>query len=334
MIACVCVDYLTHDWDSNDIIQANHEIRKQLHQIKTQKELSDDTKEQKSIQIEHDRLIRFQNAIWRQMARICTNRLGQSNAKISPSTVNWQKESDITWLYGPFYTTKLTSSAPSALSSTTTSSTKGIKSALKKPAPTSLGVNSYRPWSKTCSEPGASPISVRFNPDIEQLEYLPESPVEETMTSDSDYWSLNDEEDEEDDILWSMAVNLSQIVKNKATSLISSLLSSPSPSSSSITLSTSTYKQHPQQHNTKHQYQHHYQQQNHHHHQQQQQISNLAISSDITRETPLHIILLFLSMTKSFTSLIGTWFMYQSLLPFTWLIKHHHSQKNHHHTTF
>ncbi|CAO3596068.1 unnamed protein product [Absidia cylindrospora] len=233
-----------------------------------------------------------------------------------------QKESDITWLYGPFYSTKpvLTTSTSTPITSTTP---QGIKSVLKKPTPTSLGMNTYRPWSKTCSEPGTSPISVRFNPDIEQLEYIPESPVQDTMASDSDYWSLHDdEEDDEDDILWSVVVNLSQFVKNKSTSLVTSFLSSTLLSTSSTT------KQHlPQQYNKHHNQQHHYSQQ------QQQQKSNLVTSSDISRETPLHIILLFLSMTKSFTSLIGTWFMYQSLLPFTWLIKHHHSQKNHH-TTF
>ncbi|ORZ09855.1 hypothetical protein BCR42DRAFT_423207 [Absidia repens] len=244
-----------------------------------------------------------------------------------------QKESDITWLYGPFYSTKpvLTTSTSTPTTSTTT---QGIKSVLKKPTSTSLSTNTYRPWSKTCSEPGTSPISVRFNPDIEQLEYIPESPVQETMASDSDYWSLHDDdEDDEDDILWSVVVNLSQFVKNKSTSLVTSFLSSTlSTLSSSTSSSSSTNKQHLPQQQYKHQYQHHYQQ-HHYSQQQQQQKSNLATSSDISRETPLHIILLFLSMTKSFTSLIGTWFMYQSLLPFTWLIKHHHSQKNHH-TTF
>lgn len=88
MTACMCVDYLSHEWDVNDIIQANHEIKKQLKQIK-RKQQDADKKEQKSIKIEHDKLIRFQNAVWRQMAKICTSQLGRSNAKINPSTVNW-----------------------------------------------------------------------------------------------------------------------------------------------------------------------------------------------------------------------------------------------------
>ncbi|CAO3599607.1 unnamed protein product [Absidia cylindrospora] len=295
MTACVCVDYLAHEWDVNDIIQANHEIKKQLIQIK-KKQNSADEKEQKSIKIEHDRLIRFQNAVWRQMAKICTHQLSRSNPKVNPSAVNWQKESDITWLYGPLYTSKPSMELPP------TPPPEGIKSVLKKPASSlrldKLPDNTYRPWSKTFSEPGSSssPSSVRFNPDIEELEYLPESPV---RTGNSDYgWSLLEEEneDEEDDILWSMVLHLIEFITTK---LSPSIFNSRSSSSSSSSV--------------KHQ----------HHH---------PSTNDITLESPLQIILLFVSMTKDLASLFITWLLYQSLLPFTWFISH--PKKNRYPTTF
>jgi hypothetical protein len=212
-------------------------------------------------------------------------------------------------LYGPLYTTKPSMTLPP------TPPPEGIKSVLKKPASSlrleSLSQDDYRPWSKTCSEPGA-PISVRFNPDIEKLEYLPESPVKETLAIDKDYWPFleDDDEEDEDDILWSMVVHLSSFVKNKSAHLASSFLPT--------FLKSRQSKLRQGQHS------------NH--------LNQSSPSSELARERPIHVVVIFYSMTKSLTSLVGTWLMYQSLLPFTWLIKHH-SKKNHqhqhqHHTTF
>ncbi|ORZ07893.1 hypothetical protein BCR42DRAFT_455833 [Absidia repens] len=325
MTACVCVDYLAHEWDVNDIIQANHEIKKQLIQIK-KKQNNADEKEQKSIKIEHDRLIRFQNAVWRQMAKICTHQLSRSNPKVNPSAVNWQKESDITWLYGPLYTSKPSMELPP------TPPPEGIKSVLKKPASSlrldKLPDNTYRPWSKACSEPGisSSSSSVRFNPDIEELEYLPESPVRESMgTGYSDYgWSLleEDNEDEEDDILWSMVLHLIEFTTRK----LSLWLSFSIFNSRLYPSSTSHYRQSPSSPSSSIKHQHHHSRSHHH-----PSSSSSSSSTDITLESPLQIILLFYSMTKDLVSLLITWLMFQSLLPFTWFISH--PKKNRHLTT-
>ncbi|KAI9304017.1 hypothetical protein BJ944DRAFT_267462 [Cunninghamella echinulata] len=324
MPACICVDYLAHEWDTNDIIQANQEIKKQLKQIKKKRLcLKDDEKERKALQIEHDRLIRFQNALWRQMTKLCTTHLGRSNKMIHPSTVNWQKESDITWLYGPLYTNK-----PSPLSSQQilppTPPPEGIKPVLKRNKPQSISSASsndafYRPWSKSLSESGNSSSSVRFNPDIEKLEYLPESPVKETrikMGSSSYFCELNEEddeddeigqvnysywmeenEDEEDDVLWSMILHLFYFISKKSSNYIQSI-----------------YKKH--QHTTKI---------------KTSSTTNNIISSS-HHESPSELFFLFFNMTKSLTSLFATWIMYQSLLPFIWLINH--SKKKHRHSSF
>lgn len=118
MKACVCVDYLSHEWSSTDLIQAYRELQRQ--KSKTQftlitKQHTGTAKELKKLSIELNKQIRYQNAIWRQMARSCTQRLSHSNQMIHPSTVNWyvvyimrfsshvlthnffrQKESDVT----------------------------------------------------------------------------------------------------------------------------------------------------------------------------------------------------------------------------------------------
>lgn len=117
MKACVCIDYLSHEWSSTDLIQAHRELQRQ--KSKTQfniitKQHTGTLKELKKLSIERNKQIRYQNAIWRQMARSCTKRLSHSNQMIHPSTVNWyvahfalrqviylhssfrQKESDVT----------------------------------------------------------------------------------------------------------------------------------------------------------------------------------------------------------------------------------------------
>lgn len=92
MKACVCVDYLSHEWSSTDLIQAHIELKRQrsknifnnLNKTKTPT-----PKELKKLSIEKVRQVRYQNAIWRQMARSCTQKLSSSNEMIHPSIVNW-----------------------------------------------------------------------------------------------------------------------------------------------------------------------------------------------------------------------------------------------------
>jgi hypothetical protein len=97
MKACVCVDYLSHEWSSIDLIQAYRELQRQKSKIMFRIITHTGTeKERKKLNIERNRQVRYQNALWRQMSRSCTKNLSCSNQMIHPSTVNWQKESDVT----------------------------------------------------------------------------------------------------------------------------------------------------------------------------------------------------------------------------------------------
>ncbi|KAI9318004.1 hypothetical protein BX666DRAFT_1933812 [Dichotomocladium elegans] len=69
-----CVDYLAHEWYPTDLITTHREIRRQARSVNPK---------------ETYRLARFQNALWRQMARTLTTRLGKFNAMVDPATVDW-----------------------------------------------------------------------------------------------------------------------------------------------------------------------------------------------------------------------------------------------------
>ncbi|CAH2355480.1 resistance to glucose repression protein 1 [[Candida] railenensis] len=70
------VDYLSHQWDVSDISKSWRYI------IQKRRDVADSA--------------RLENASWRTWAQ------RRSNLKtISPEAVNWSKESDVTWLYGP-----------------------------------------------------------------------------------------------------------------------------------------------------------------------------------------------------------------------------------------
>ncbi|ORX93263.1 hypothetical protein K493DRAFT_316114 [Basidiobolus meristosporus CBS 931.73] len=75
----VCVDYLAHEWNGDDLRTSWRII------AKSKKTL--------------DNGVRLENACWRSWAKQ-TNRL----ETVTPESLNWMKDSDITWLYGPFYT--------------------------------------------------------------------------------------------------------------------------------------------------------------------------------------------------------------------------------------
>ncbi|KAG2198892.1 hypothetical protein INT47_010297 [Mucor saturninus] len=232
MKACVSVDYLSHEWSCSDLIQAHRELRRQKSKTAfamMNKPLT--RKEQKKFSMETVRQVRYQNAIWREMARSCTNNLSGSNPMIHPSAVNWQKESDITWLYGPLYMPPESSSdlnthpSLSFLSPTLippcTKKPLSLKPVLKKRAPTSVmlqrdyWITNDRYWSKCVSESGKQ--SVRFNPNITQVKYLPETPVKESLHKSSyfDLDSDNEEEDEdEDEEIWKVLLQVGSYLKS------------------------------------------------------------------------------------------------------------------------
>ncbi|KAG0166269.1 hypothetical protein DFQ28_007914 [Apophysomyces sp. BC1034] len=306
MKACVCVDYLSHDWNNPDLIQSYREIRQQITKLNVKLSLATDQKTSKSVRIEQNRLYRFQNALWRQMSRTCTPQLSKPNPMVHPSTVNWQKESDITWLYGPLYTQNAPiTNIPQQLQQ------KGLKPVLKRgtdlhefappvPSDVTFEQDHYRPWSKCTSEPGTHTpnTSVRFSPEIVQFEYLPESPVHEPChindggDYDADYWNLSlndydieseDDDDDEDDMLWDLMVEVTGYIKSTAQSYLSHYLQPPKKS-------RTPHKE--------------------------------LLHRPSRPETPLDIIVLLISMMKSMASFSVTWVMYQSLLPFSWIINH------------
>ncbi|KAI7880049.1 hypothetical protein K492DRAFT_178158 [Lichtheimia hyalospora FSU 10163] len=231
MKASIHVDYLSHDWSPTDVIRAHIQTRKQLRS--TVEKLRSDPSN-RAVRLEHQRLIRFQNALWRQMSRTCTCRLGRDNALIDPSTVNWQKESDITWLYGPLYTSEnepqQTFPCPTSSSSSSTSTPKyhpphGLKPALKKQN-TALylrrGVDERIPSFSSISSTSSSlfqsslpptppsvsqSTGVRFSPESIKVQYFePESPVQESLEYEhsdgmvpngwNPYWPIYDEQDD------------------------------------------------------------------------------------------------------------------------------------------
>ncbi|CAH7686912.1 hypothetical protein PPACK8108_LOCUS21623 [Phakopsora pachyrhizi] len=74
-----CVDYLSHDWDESDVWTSWKAMTRHKNELANG--------------------VRLENASWRTWAK------QRSNLKtISPETLNWLKDSDVTWLYGPLHT--------------------------------------------------------------------------------------------------------------------------------------------------------------------------------------------------------------------------------------
>ncbi|KAK4051241.1 protein phosphatase regulator [Microbotryomycetes sp. JL201] len=75
----ICVDYLSHDWQEDDVWASWKAMTKHKAEIANG--------------------VRLENASWRTWAK------QRGNLKtISPETLNWLKDSDVTWLYGPLHT--------------------------------------------------------------------------------------------------------------------------------------------------------------------------------------------------------------------------------------
>ncbi|KAL8283871.1 hypothetical protein RQP46_005303 [Phenoliferia psychrophenolica] len=75
----ICVDYLSHDWAEDDVWTSWKAMTRHKSEIANG--------------------VRLENASWRTWAK------QRGNLKtISPETLNWLKDSDVTWLYGPLHT--------------------------------------------------------------------------------------------------------------------------------------------------------------------------------------------------------------------------------------
>ncbi|GAV51577.1 hypothetical protein ZYGR_0AF00480 [Zygosaccharomyces rouxii] len=75
------VDYLSHEWNESDISNSWKYII---------------LKKKKKSSVDHVNAARLENASWRTWAK-ARNHL----RTVSPEIVNWSKDSDVTWLYGP-----------------------------------------------------------------------------------------------------------------------------------------------------------------------------------------------------------------------------------------
>ncbi|WFD07898.1 protein phosphatase regulator [Malassezia vespertilionis] len=74
----ICVDYLSHEWKDEDVWNSWKAMTKKKNEISNG--------------------VRLENASWRTWAK----QRGRLKT-ISPETLNWLKESDVTWLYGPLH---------------------------------------------------------------------------------------------------------------------------------------------------------------------------------------------------------------------------------------
>ncbi|KAI9311269.1 hypothetical protein BX666DRAFT_1881928 [Dichotomocladium elegans] len=298
MKANVHVDYLSHKWTAHDVIRANIQTRKQIRAVMSK--LSADPAS-RVLRLEHQRLVRFQNALWRQMARTCTGQLGRDNPLIDPSSVDWQKESDITWLYGPLYTDDDDDSPPSRA---TYDRPLGLKPALKKSStslyehrsiddriPSFSSIASSATTASSISQPptpiasissAAAHNGVRFSPEstIRVQYFIPESPVKESLGVEgwNPYWSPMDDEDEdnEDDDLWEFMVTNAKAIQKAVTNWLW-----PIP------------------------------RQRHH---RQRQLSSKPMRPTTTTTTTMDLMFTLVSVCKSMASLAATWLMYQGML--------------------
>ena len=74
----ICVDYLSHEWKDEDMWNSWKAMTKRKNEIANG--------------------VRLENASWRTWAK----QRGKLKT-VSPDTLNWLKESDVTWLYGPLH---------------------------------------------------------------------------------------------------------------------------------------------------------------------------------------------------------------------------------------
>ncbi|KAF9344328.1 hypothetical protein BGX26_004524 [Mortierella sp. AD094] len=123
LVASVCVDYLSHPLSAEHLLVCYQQITRQIahapqsakdaaisyqHQSQTLLELLGQhqnlaipsTEERPAPVGCRSQLRRMQNALWRRSSQ---SSLAKDVALVHPETLNWQKECDVLWLYGPLY---------------------------------------------------------------------------------------------------------------------------------------------------------------------------------------------------------------------------------------
>ncbi|KAI9320466.1 hypothetical protein BX666DRAFT_1198950 [Dichotomocladium elegans] len=122
----ITVDYFSHPWDALDLGCASRELNRQIAEIgrkliavqdeldaqhnamrqwglelsvSSRHHVSSLAKEKHRLLGDEYRLCRLDNIAWRQYRASCV----PNARKIDPITINWQKDSDVIWLYGPLF---------------------------------------------------------------------------------------------------------------------------------------------------------------------------------------------------------------------------------------
>ncbi|CAG8488966.1 1537_t:CDS:2 [Paraglomus brasilianum] len=92
--AIASVDYLGHTyaWDENDLICTHKEITRQLADV--QKKIRAETMKQPEKKDVKEKPLRIGNAV---------GAVALGNELVEPKSLNWQKECDVLWLFGPVY---------------------------------------------------------------------------------------------------------------------------------------------------------------------------------------------------------------------------------------
>lgn len=139
-----CVDYLTHDWEDEDLARSWRAVSRQKSGVNC---------------------ARLENASWRIWAKRRNN-----IPTLNPAELNWHKDNDTTWLYGPLLTHPKADTVSSGNSAPVTKSASfvvlpsaGLKPALKK----RTSLQNLRHITSPPAELAIRP-KLRFNTRVEQ----------------------------------------------------------------------------------------------------------------------------------------------------------------------
>ncbi|BEJ18016.1 hypothetical protein CspHIS471_0702930 [Cutaneotrichosporon sp. HIS471] len=139
----ICVDYLSHNWTEEDVWASWRNMTRHKHEIANG--------------------VRLENASWRTW-----NKQRNKLRTISPETLNWLKDSDVTWLYGPLHTAKVQPVRPLKISST--ADRVGIDLPNKNGKP---GILKHRTLSELLSLPGPTSPDLDDTDAIDEDDFVP-----------------------------------------------------------------------------------------------------------------------------------------------------------------
>ncbi|KAG0236261.1 hypothetical protein BGW41_000522 [Actinomortierella wolfii] len=160
LVASVCVDYLSHPLSAEGLLLCYQQITRQVaHAPLTAKEAASTFQNQSNAELDllqqhsynlaipnkrdcqgpapvgcQAQLRRMQNALWRRSSQLS---LAKDVALVQPETLNWQKECDVLWLYGPLYHPYFASAeqqaSPTVPATTTVSSPDSVECEQEQP---------------------------------------------------------------------------------------------------------------------------------------------------------------------------------------------------------